>query len=127
MTVAKTEPWHEITEFYRSLAKENPVFQPMIRLAEQIEESRYAHGLYAWTSMYTLCIAQTPEPDLDREVLRISLDTHRSALVLDFQETASTLPKYQHWVRRCPPNEGFSRLERFLQLKKWFVDERSGV
>jgi hypothetical protein len=72
--------------------------------------------------MHTLLIAQTPEFDWDKEILRVSLDIHTGALVFDFQETGSNLPKYQHWIRRCPPEEGFSRLERFLALKKWFVD-----
>jgi len=125
--IVKTESWQRIAEFYRSLSAEHPVFQPMTQLAERIEASPYAKGLYAWTSMHTLCIAQTAEPDSDKEVLRISLDTREGALILDFQETASQLPKYQHWTRRCPPEEGFSRLERFLRLKNWFVEERSGI
>jgi hypothetical protein len=120
LTIAKTQPWNEITRFYRSLSEANPFFRPMMTLAEQIETSRYAQGLFAWTSMHTLCIAQTEEPNSNKEVLRISLDTREGALVLDFQETASTLPKYQHWIRRCSPSEGFSRLEQFLRLKKWF-------
>lgn len=72
--------------------------------------------------MHTLCISQTPEADSDREVLRISLDPRDGLLVYDFQETGSTLPKYQHWIRRCSPDEAFSRFERFVKLKKRFVD-----
>jgi hypothetical protein len=121
MTIVKTHPWHEITEFYRDLTEKNPFFRPMMELAEQIAASKYASGLFPWTSVHILCISQTPEADLGKEVLRISLDQD-GALVYDFQETASLLPKYQHWIRKCSPDEGFSRLERFVQLKKWFVD-----
>jgi hypothetical protein len=72
--------------------------------------------------MHTLCISQTPEADSDKEVLRISLDPRASVLVYDFQETGSALPKYKHWTRRCSSVEGFSRFERFVLMKKWFVD-----
>jgi hypothetical protein len=72
--------------------------------------------------MHTFLIAQTSEFDWDKEILRVSLDVHSGELVFDFQETRSNHPKYRHWIRRSPPEEGFSRLERFLALKKWFVE-----
>jgi hypothetical protein len=125
MYIVKTRPWREIAEFYRSLADKNSFFEPMARLNHQIAASNYASGLYAWTSMHTLCITQTPEPDLDKEVLRIHRDVRDGNLVLDFQETGSRLPKYQHWIRRFSPDEGFSRFELFLGLKKWFVEYKS--
>jgi len=122
--IVQTQSWQKVTMFYRDITGRNPFFRPMMELAEQIAASKYASGLYPWTSMHTLCISQTPEADSDKEVLRISLDPRDRALVFDFQETGSTLPKYEHWIRRCSPDEGFSRFERFVQLKKWFVDYR---
>jgi hypothetical protein len=119
--IVKTQSWQKVTTFYRDRTEKNPFFRPMMELAEQIAASKYASGLYPWTSMQTLCISQTPEADSDKEVLRISFDQD-GALVYDFQETGSTLPKYKHWTRRCSPDEGFSRFERFVQLKRWFVD-----
>lgn len=119
--IVQTQSWQEVTKFYRDITEKHSVFRPMMELAEQIAASKYAGGLYPWTSMHTLCISQTPQADTDKEVLRISVDRD-GVLVYDFQETGSTLPKYQHWVRRCSPDEGFSRFERFVQLKKWFVD-----
>lgn len=62
--------------------------------------------------MQTLLVAQTPEFEWDKEILRVSPDVHSGELVFDFQETGSNLLKYQRWIRRCPPEEGFSRLER---------------
>ena len=116
--IVQTQSWQEITKFYRDITERNSVFLPMMKLAEQIAVSKYASGLYPWTSMHTLCISQTSEADSDKEVLRISLDPRDGALVYDFQETSSTLLKYKHWIRRCSPDEGFSRFERFVQLKK---------
>ena len=118
----QTQSWQKVTMFYRDITGRNPFFRPMMELAEQIAASKYASRLHPWTSMHTLCISQTPEADLNKEVFRISLDPRDGALVFDFQETGSTLPKYQHWIRRCSPDEGFSRFERFVQLKKWFVN-----
>lgn len=122
MLIVKSRPWTEIAELYRSLSEKHVAFRSMQNLVEQISASKYSTGLFAATSMHTLLIAQTPEFDWDKEILRVSLDVHTGALVFDFQETGSDLPKYQHWIRRCPPEEGFSRLERFLTLKKWFVE-----
>jgi hypothetical protein len=120
--IVQTQSWQKVTEFYRDITEKNSFFRPMMELADQIAASKYASGLYPWTSMHTLCLSQTPEADTDKEVLRISLDPRDRVLVYDFQETGSTLPKYQHWMRRCSTDEGFSRFERFVQLKKWFVD-----
>jgi hypothetical protein len=120
--IFQTQSWQKVTKFYRDIAEKNSFFRPMTELAEQIAASKYASGLYPWTSMHTLCICQTPEADLNKEVLGISLDPRDGALVFDFQGTGSTLPKYQHWIRRCSADEGFSRFERFVGLKKWFVD-----
>jgi hypothetical protein len=91
MTTVKTQTWQTITKFYRDRTEKNPFFRPMLELAEQIAASKYASGLYPWNSMQTLCISQTPEADLDKEVLRISLDPQDGALVFDFQETSSKL------------------------------------
>jgi hypothetical protein len=122
MLIVKSRPWAEIAERYRSLSEKHAGFRSMQNLVEQIAASKYSSGLFAATSMHTLLIAQTPEFEWDKEILRVSLDVDSGTLVFDFQETGSTLPKYRHWVRRCPPEEGFSRLEKFLALKKWFVE-----
>ena len=97
----------------------------MQNLVEQIAVSKYSDGLFGATSMHTLLIAQTPEFDWDREILRVSLDVYSGELIFDLQELNSNHPKYQHWIRRCPPEEGYSRLETFLTLKKWFVEYKA--
>ena len=122
MLIVKSKPWAEIAERYRSLSGKHAGFSSMQNLVEQIAASKYSSGLFAATSMHTLLIAQTSEFDWDKEILRVSLDVHSGELVFDFQETRSNHPKYRHWIRRSPPEEGFSRLERFLALKKWFVE-----
>jgi len=94
----------------------------MREMVEQIASSKYANGLYPATSMTTLLIAQTAEFDWDGELIRIHLDAQHDVLIFDFQETSSDLPKYKHWIRHLPTEEGFSYLEKFLRLKKWVVE-----
>ena len=55
-----TKPWADIADFYRWLVEGGMRIGAMVRLVEQIKGSRYARGLYAWTSMDDLCIAQVP-------------------------------------------------------------------
>jgi len=121
MFLIPSKPWPEVVEFYRSLAETHPSFRHMAALVEEIAASNYARGLYASTSMTTLLISQTEEIDMEKEILSIKLDSAKGVVILDFQETFSKLPKYQHWIRKCPPEEGFARLVGFLQLKGWFV------
>lgn len=115
MPIVKSRPWAVIAEQYRSLSEKQAGFRSMQNLVEQIVASKYSSGLFAVTSIHTLLIAQTPEFDWDKEILRVSLDIGSGELVFDFQETGSELAKYQHWIRRSPPEEAFSRLERFLE------------
>jgi hypothetical protein len=51
-------PWSEIYQSYARLNGEPA--NSMLRLVSAIEASPYASGLFAWTSMMDLCIAQTP-------------------------------------------------------------------
>ena len=121
MRIAKHRPWPEVVDFYRSVVAKRPGIAPLLHLVEQIAASSYASGLYASTSMLTLLIAQLPEFGLDQEVLRIGMDSSRNELVFDFQETSSILPKYQNWIRRCSPEEGYARFVKFLKMKNWFT------
>jgi hypothetical protein len=76
MLVVKSKPWAEIAERYRSLSEKHAGFRSIQNLVEQIAASKYSSGIFAATSMHTLLIAQTPEFDWDKEILRISLDIH---------------------------------------------------
>jgi hypothetical protein len=106
------------------MATRYPAYSSMHILVEQIAASKYSKGVFGSRSMHTLLIAQTPEFDWDKEILRISLDIREGMFTFNFRETGSNLPKYRPWVRQCPPEEGFTRFEKFLRLKKWFVEYR---
>ena len=66
------KPWPEITAFYRDLADRGLEVVGMVRLAEQIEASRYAAGIVGQTSMHDLCVMQTAAAFPDGPYLRIS-------------------------------------------------------
>jgi hypothetical protein len=51
--IVQTQSWQKVTKFYRDRTENNPFFRPMMELAEQIAASKYASGLYPWTSMHT--------------------------------------------------------------------------
>jgi hypothetical protein len=53
-----TKPWSEIARFYGQI--DTPCGRAMLALVSTIQGSRYVAGLFAWTSMMDLCIAQTP-------------------------------------------------------------------
>ena len=51
--------WPQIIQRYQERVKSGADLKAMLHLAEDIEHSHYHHGLFAWTSMDDLCIAQT--------------------------------------------------------------------
>jgi hypothetical protein len=72
--------------------------------------------------MWDLLIVQTQEWNPYGEVLRISYDPAVCEFTFELQETPS--PRHKHWTRKCPPDRAFQTFERFLELKKWFVEEK---
>ncbi|HZU32637.1 MAG TPA: hypothetical protein VFB79_16080 [Candidatus Angelobacter sp.] len=118
--IYKAQTWPDILKLYRS-REEKTRFSPMLVLLEQIASSRYAGGLYANTSMWDVLVVQTQEYDPDGEVLRISYNPGLQEFHFELQETSSTL--YNRWARKCPAEKAFHTFERFLQMKKWFVEE----
>lgn len=54
------KPWDAIQAHYASLAGRVTFALDMERLVAAIRGSRYVDGLFAWTSVFELCIVQTP-------------------------------------------------------------------
>jgi len=52
-------PWANIRDYFGELANLSVSFEAMANLVTEIERSRYKEGLFGWTSMHDLCIAQT--------------------------------------------------------------------
>ena len=89
----------------------------MLDLVEHITPSSYATGLFAWISMYDLCIAQTPVTyPYDGPYLRIS---PRENGELEFRYLDTAIVNKQ-WHRTVAGQDAFSQLERFIDQLHWF-------
>jgi hypothetical protein len=111
-------PWNEIRRFYVDLSANTPGLNSMVKLVEQIEASPTLSRLYAWTTMGSLCIAQTPMGDpMDGPYLMISADPDGS---VEFRYL-DTMTTAKQWHRLAPGELAFSRLEGFADQLHWFA------
>jgi hypothetical protein len=112
-----TKPWSEIVQRYAKIPGRK--FAPMERLARQIESSRYAQGLFPYTSMTILCIAQMPAeyPNVG-PYLCISLVEDGTKLEFRYIDTHIV---DKQWHRTVDSADGFDRLERFVLQLHWFT------
>ena len=118
MTTNLVKPWSEIRGYYAEMVSPEPAVASMLKLVSAIESSRYAAGLFAWTSMLDLCIVQTPVSyPFAGPYLRISPCAHGQ---LEFRYL-DTFVKARQWSRTVDGSEGFARLERFIDQLHWFV------
>ena len=109
-------PWSEIARFYGQV--ETPSGGAMLALVSAIQASRYTAGLFPWTSMMDLCIAQTPVIyPYDGPYLRIS---PISSGTVEFRYL-DTCDEKKQWHRSVPVEGAFARLERFFDELHWFV------
>jgi hypothetical protein len=68
-----TQPWPQIVARYEDYKGEQRSIRALETLARQISQSPSAKGLFGWTSMFDLCIVQTPvRYPYDGPLLRIS-------------------------------------------------------
>ena len=113
------KPWANIRDYFEELANLSDSFEAMANLVTEIERSRYKEGLFGWTSMTDLCIAQTSVtyPQIE-PYLRISTLSDGQ---LEFRYVDTHNEKKQ-WHRVVHGTDGFHRLERFLEQLRWFAD-----
>jgi hypothetical protein len=109
--------WAEVKKFYQSLADKDPRLSPMLRLVKAVEASRYASGLYPWTSMADLCLQQVASgKPYDGPFLRIS---PRSDGTVEFRYLDTSVATRQ-WHRVVKADDAFARLESFIEQLHWF-------
>lgn len=113
-----TESWADILTRYNGLVAAGWSVGSMVQLVEKISSSRYAEGLFAWSSMQDLCIVQTRvEYPYNGPFLRITPIENDK---LEFRYEDNQLRDKQ-WHRTVAGSEGFGRLERFIEQLKWFT------
>src|SRR4051794_34129574 len=104
-----------IVAHFRALVDAGWQVQPMLQLASQIAQSKYASGgLYGTTSMAELLVATTPELSYDQDVLRIKHDSGK--LLFEFVDAPVV---EQRWKQSYEPAEGFTAFEDFVAGRQW--------
>lgn len=118
-----TRSWLNIREYYDDLCEKGPEkdqslpIRAMLTLVEAIENSQYAFGLYAWTSMFDLCIVQAEVSyPYDGPYLRVSPLPEGK---IEFRFVDSYY-KEKQWRRVVEAKDAFQRLEIFLDQLHWF-------
>lgn len=113
-------PWCEIVAQYAEDADRGLAMRAMHSLTQHIAEGPLSIGLYAWTSMFDLCIVQTEVTyPYDGPYLKVSPlpDGRIEFRYLDTPE------KKSQWSRIVNPDEAVPRLLKFLDQLHWFPAE----
>lgn len=113
----KSRDWNEIAESYHRLVEYGWDIEPLLRFVEQIAASPYSQGVYATTSMASLCIAQTPRFEMDQNMLRVDYEQER--FIFSYRESPYIS---KAWNKECSKDEGFSTFEHTMRRLKWFLN-----
>ena len=112
-----TQPWDQVVARYEDFKGEHRSIRALETLTRRIRESSLSKGLFAWTSMFDLCIVQTPVSyPYDGPWLRIS---PISADQVEFRYL-DTFEKAQQWHRTVDADQVWPRLIKFLDQLRWF-------
>ncbi len=117
MMNVKSQTWDKIADFYRDRVEHGMDMLPMLRLVEEIAASRYAHGLHAITSMFTLCLSQHPDFEYGHNMLRIDFADGRFV----FRYSESPYAR-KEWQKECGRGEGYATFEHVMGRLKWFLN-----
>lgn len=113
----QSRSWNDIIKFYREL---NDVYgwniKPMVSLVEEITSSRYAHGIFPFTSHDTLCISQNSQVDIDPNLLLINFIGSR--FIFKYRESVYAK---NPWIKECNNENGFATFEHTMKTLKWFL------
>jgi len=114
------QPWPKIVALYQQYAGDNVAVHAMLVLSKFIAKGPLADGLYAWTSMFDLCITQTEvKYPYNGPFLKVSpLPEGR----VEFRYF-DTLDKERQWHRTVQATDTVPRLLSFLGQLRWFPAE----
>jgi len=110
-----TRPWPDIRRHYA----EAPTFvwtEGMLALIDHISASHLASGLFAWTSMFDLCIAQAPVTyPYNGPYLRVS-PIQNGRLEFRYIDTGV---REKQWFRVVEPVNAVRRFDRIVRQLCW--------
>jgi hypothetical protein len=113
---ALARSWSDLEAHYQRAAGQGPALQAMLRLVQDVQRSRLAPGLHAWTSQQELCVGQQPVAlSHDLPHLRIS---PRADGRLEFRYVDTT-PLNRQWHVTVEGERAFERLALFLERLHW--------
>ena len=118
-----TKSWQEIIARYEAIDTPGRSIRAIAMLARQISESPLAAGLFAWTSMFDMCIVQQQVTYPYRgPFLRVSpanpgRGTFGDQVEFRYEDTPITADQ---WHRTVEADEVMPRLLKFLDQLHWF-------
>lgn len=112
-----TRPWPTIAAHYERYASPRRSGRALAALAHQIGQGPLSQGLFAWTSMFDLCIVQAEVSyPYDGSFLRLSPVSDDE---IELRYMDSTKPEKQ-WHRTVDADNAYPRLLKFLDELRWF-------
>jgi hypothetical protein len=111
------QPWSYVIARYEEYGGDNPSIYAMRTLVQLIANSSLASGLFAWTSMFDLCVTQTEVTyPYEGPYLKISplLGGQIEFMYFDSNE------EDKQWHRIVGASEAVPRLLKFLDQLHWF-------
>lgn len=117
-----TRPWDEIEKTIEEHLEHDLKLGFMLDFVREIKSSKYVTGLYAWTSMFDICIVQNEVTyPYDGPQLRVSPKFNGK---VEFRYI-DTYIKEKQWKRVVNENEVFPMLEKFIDQLHWYVKDKS--
>ena len=112
-----TKPWPEIHAHYVGHERDWRSIRALATLAQRISEGPLSGGLFAWTSMFDLCIVQTEVTyPYNGPLLRLS-PVSEDQLEFRYEDTWD---KAKQWHRTIDAEDAMPQLLRFLDQLRWF-------
>jgi hypothetical protein len=112
-----TRPWPSIVHQYDEYSNPDSSIIGVASLVNHIHESELSAGLFAWTSMFDLCITQTEVAyPYNGPYLRVK-PLFNGQIEFRYLDTPD---ESKQWHRTVPAGEAVPRLRHFLAQLHWF-------
>ncbi len=113
-------PWPTVVAHYTAYSGDWRSIHALGALTQRISGSSLSKGLFAWTSMFDLCITQTAVSyPYDGPKLRIA-PVSKDQLQFRYEDTPD---RAKQWQRTVDADEAWARLLHFLDQLRWFPSE----
>jgi hypothetical protein len=118
----KHQSWGEIKDRYLEVKASAPWANDMIALVDHIASSQFAIGLFPWTSMFDLCIAQSSSSYSDSvPFLRIS-PTRDGKIEFRYFDT---FIRERQWSRVVESQYAKEQFDKFVEQLHWVFKNKS--